>query len=280
MYHVIFLIVLVGVWLVFASIYDLRKRIVPNWLSFSLVIFALDFRFFYSLFELESYMFFYQGLIGLGIFFVIGNALYYGRMFAGGDAKLMIALGAILPFSVNFMENLEFFLLFVVLFLFAGGFYGLFWSFYLTLRHFNIFKKEFTRQFNKNRKISHMVLFFALILMVFGFFEILFFYLGILVFIMPYLYLYAKSIDNSCLIKNIFVSKLEEGDWLYVDLKLGKKVIRAKWGGLTEKEIKMIQKNRKKVLIREGIPFIPAFLISFFIFVYFYFQNINLLDFF
>jgi hypothetical protein len=29
--------------------------------------------------------FFYQGLIGLGIFFIIGNAFYYGRLFAGGD---------------------------------------------------------------------------------------------------------------------------------------------------------------------------------------------------
>ena len=49
----------------------------------------------------DSFNFFYQGLIGLGIFFVLGNAFYYGRFFAGGDAKLMISLGAILPLSTS-----------------------------------------------------------------------------------------------------------------------------------------------------------------------------------
>ena len=139
MNHLIFLIVLALVWLLFAAVYDLRKRIVPNWLSFSLIIFALGFRFFYSLFN-ESFLFFYQGLIGLGIFFVIGNALYYARMFAGGDAKLMIALGPVLGFSESFFRNIELFLLFVILFLFIGGFYGLIWSVYLTFHNYGVFK--------------------------------------------------------------------------------------------------------------------------------------------
>ena len=281
MYHLIFLIILAGIWLVFASIYDLKKRMVPNWLSFSLIIFALGFRFFYSLFESESYLFFYQGLIGLGIFFIVGNALYYGRMFAGGDAKLMMALGVILPFSMDLLKNLELFFLFVILFLFAGGFYGLIWSVFLTLNNFKIFKKEFTNQFNnkKNKEIVYAVMAFALVIMVYGLFETLFFYLGILIFIMPYFYIYARSIDNSCLIKSTFVSKLEEGDWLYEDLKIGRNTIKSKWRGLTKEEIKIIKKNHKKIMIRQGIPFVPAFLISFLAFVYFYFQNISLFSF-
>ena len=145
MHYLIFLIILAGIWLVFAAIYDLKKRMVPNWLSFSLIIFALGFRFFYSLFN-ENFIFFYQGLIGLGIFFIIGNALYYGRVFAGGDAKLMIALGAVLPFSENFFKNIESFSFFILLFLFVGGFYGLIWSIFLTINNFKIFKKEFINQ--------------------------------------------------------------------------------------------------------------------------------------
>ena len=105
MFEVIFLSVFALIWLIFASIQDLRTRMVSNWISFSLIIFVLGFRFFYSLFN-ENFAFFYQGLIGLGIFFVLGNLLYYGKMFAGGDAKLMIALGAVLPFSENFFKNL------------------------------------------------------------------------------------------------------------------------------------------------------------------------------
>jgi len=46
MYEVIFLIVLALVWVIFATIQDIRTREVANWLSFSLIIFALGFRFF------------------------------------------------------------------------------------------------------------------------------------------------------------------------------------------------------------------------------------------
>ena len=277
MYHVISLILLAVTWLVFASIHDLKKRIVPNWLSFSLIIFALGFRFFYSLFN-ENFSFFLQGLIGLGIFFIIGNLLYYGRMFAGGDAKLMIALGPILGFSGSFFENLEFFSLFLILFLFIGGFYGLIWSFFLAANNFNILKKEFVKQFNSSRKTIYAVMLFALFFMVLGFFEGLVFYLGLLIFIMPYLYIYAKAIDDTCLIKTLNVKELEEGDWLHKDLKLGKKVIKMSWEGLNKKEIKEIQKRYKKIKIRQGIPFVPTFLISFLVFVYFYFQGITLLN--
>ena len=266
MYHVISLILLAVSWLVFASIHDLKKRIVPNWLSFSLIIFALGFRFFYSLFS-ENFSFFLQGLIGLGIFFIIGNLLYYGRMFAGGDAKLMIALGPILGFSGSFFENLEFFSLFLILFLFIGGFYGLIWSFFLASNNFNILKKEFVKQFNSNRKTIYAVMLFALFFMVLGFFEGLVFYLGLLIFIMPYLYIYAKAIDDTCLIKTLNVRELGEGDWLHKDLKIGKKVIKMNWEGLNKKEIKDIQKRYKNIKIRQGIPFVPTFLISFLVFV-------------
>ena len=124
MYEMIFLWVLALIWIIFATVQDLKIREIANWLNFSLIIFALGFRFFYSLFALDSFVFFYQGLIGLLIFFFIGNMLYYGRMFAGGDAKLMIALGAILPFSGNFLDNLKLFTLFLLIFLFIAAFYS------------------------------------------------------------------------------------------------------------------------------------------------------------
>ena len=105
MFEIIFLIALAIVWMSFGSIQDLKQREISNWLNFSLIIFALAFRFFYSLFNSENFLFFYQGLIGLGIFFVIGNLFYYSRLFAGGDAKLMISLGTILGFSNSFFEK-------------------------------------------------------------------------------------------------------------------------------------------------------------------------------
>ena len=68
MFEVIFLGILALVWIVFATIQDIKSREIANWLNFSLIIFALGFRFFYSLFELNDFNFLYQGLLVLECF--------------------------------------------------------------------------------------------------------------------------------------------------------------------------------------------------------------------
>ncbi len=277
MNEVVFLISLAFVWIVFASIQDLRSREVSNWVSFSLIIFAMGFRVFYSLFSPESgwdFSLFYQGLIGLAIFFALGNLFYHGRIFAGGDAKLMIALGAVLPLSESLLSNLWLFTLFFIIFLFAGAAYGFLWSFVLAFKNLHGFKKEFSFLLNQNKKYAYASLFSGLIFASLGFFasESLFFSLGILVFAMPYLYFYARAVDETCMIKEVRSSQLTEGDWLYKDLKLGKgknKTIKASWEGLSKEDIDEIRKKyKKRVKIRQGIPFVPVFLIALIIFIW------------
>ena len=273
-FEVIFLVVLALVWITYASIQDLRMREVANWLNFSLIIFALGFRFFWSLFSESGFGFFYQGLIGFGIFLILGNLFYYGRLFAGGDAKLMIALGTILPFSESFSFNLNIFVWFFGLFIFVGAIYGFLWSIVLAVRNYKGFKKEFVKLFNSNRKIILSLMIIGLILWFFGFVHFSLIYLGIFVFISPYFYLLAKSIDNCCMIVEVPVGKLREGDWLHEDLKLsGGKVIRKKWDGLNKDQIKLIRKKFKKVKIKQGIAFVPVFLISFLILIGLYFNG-------
>jgi len=277
MLEIVFLVVLALIWILFASIQDLRKREVANWVSFSLIIFALGFRFFYSLFNhSDGFSFFYQGLIGLGIFFIIGNLLYYGRMFAGGDAKLMISLGTILPFSMDFFINIKIFVTFLLLFLFSGAVYGTLWSLHLSFRNFKQFKKELKRNFIKNKKIFYLLTVIGIIFVAIGFLETFLFLIGIFVFVFPYVFIYARSVDEACMIKNLKPKELTEGDWLYRDLSFGrgkKKVIKATWDGLSKQDIKIIQKHfrGKKVKIREGIPFVPVFFIGFLMLVYFWF---------
>jgi len=79
-------------------------------------------------------------------------------------------------------------------------------------------------------------------------------------------------------VKNIETKKLEEGDWIYKDLKLGKKIIKKSWHGLNREEIKKIQRKYKKIKIIQGIPFVPVFLISFLILIYIYFQKFELVE--
>jgi Flp pilus assembly protein protease CpaA len=49
-YPLIVLVSFAFIWIFFAMMQDLRYREVADWLNFSLVLFALGFRFFYSLF--------------------------------------------------------------------------------------------------------------------------------------------------------------------------------------------------------------------------------------
>jgi len=269
MYEVVFLLALGFVWIFFAIIQDLRKKEIANWLNFSLVIFALGFRFFYSLFSDSNFVFFYQGLIGFVIFFFLGNLFYYGRVFAGGDAKLMIALGAVLPISESLYGNLNLFLVFFIIFLVVGAIYGIVFSTSLALRNKKEFRRVFLSKYTKNRKIFYILLCASLILIIFSFFNNILVYPAIFLFLSPYLYFSAKAIDEACMIKEIPTTKLTEGDWLYKDVKIGKKAIKARWDGLDAEEIKLLKKRYKKVLIRQGIPFSPVFLISFVIWMFF-----------
>ena len=272
MFGEVFLIILGLIWIGFATIQDLKKREIANWLNFSLIIFALGFRFFYSLFSgmdsWEGFSFFYQGMIGLIIFFILGNLLYYGRIFAGGDAKLFIALGVILPFSKSIIGNLNIFIGFFILFLIIGALYGIIVSSVLGIRNHKKFKKEFLKQFNKKKRIFYLFLIMGVLLIGFAFIEKILFYLAILIFISPYLYIAAKSIDEVCMIKKVKSSDLTEGDWLYKNLRIGKKVIKTTWNGLSKEDINFIKKHKKQVLIRQGIPFTPVFLISFLILMF------------
>jgi len=152
MIEIIFLYSLALIWLIFASVEDIKTTEISNWLNFSLIAFALAFRFFYALFELNNLNFFYQGIIGLVTFFIVGNLLYYGRMFAGGDAKLMIALGPIMPIYQTLNQNLKLFAIFLILFLISGAIYGLLASIIISLKNPKKFKKGFKHYFKKNKK--------------------------------------------------------------------------------------------------------------------------------
>jgi len=269
MNEVIFLYVLALIWILFASVQDLRRREVYNWISFSLVIFAIGFRFFYSLFsDSVGFGFLWQGLIGLAIFIVLGNLLYYGRMFAGGDAKLMMALGAVLPASTSFYVNLEIYISFVFLFLLAGAFYGLFATVRLSLKNFKEFKKDFQKRVKKQKFWFYGVMVIGLIMIGAGFFESLFITFGILIFVFPYLYLYARSVDATCMIRKVKISEISEGEWITQDINVGNRTIKPSWDGLSSEDINLIKKKYKEITIKQGIPFVPVFFIAFIVFLY------------
>ncbi len=260
----LFLIILGLVWIIGAIIQDFRKREVANWWNFSLIAVALAYRAFLSVFYAD-YRYFAFGLFGFAVFFALANLFYYGRVFAGGDAKLLMGLGAILPFASSIYSNLFIFGYFIFLFLFCGGIYGLFYSFALVGKNYNVFKKEFSRQFDKNKKLFDLAvilsIIYSIIILIFG--EYLLLILAIIMMLFPLFYIYAKAIEEKCMIKSVKAENLTEGDWLYQSVQIKGKTIKPNWEGLSTKELKLFKNYRGKVLVKEGIPFTPAFLLAF-----------------
>ncbi len=260
----LFLIFVALIWIVGAVVQDLRKREVDNIWNFSLVFVALAYRLSASVFT-GNYWFFINGLIGFAVFLILGNLFYYSRLFAGGDAKLLIALGTILPLSYDWMINLKIFGIFILAFMLGGSVYSIVYSLFLIAGNFKSFNLEFRKNFRKNLKwflvslvISMFVAFAALIA---GYSELILISLVFLLF--PILLVFSKAIEEGCLVREVDVKKVTIGDWLYKPINAGGKTIHPNWEGITEKQLKLIRKNNKKITIKYGIPFTPAFLIGF-----------------
>ena len=267
MYEYIFLYALAILAIIFAIVQDFRFREISNWVTFSLISFVLSYRLAYSLFLDDNFSFFLFGLGGVILFVIFGYALYYGRVFAGGDAKLLFGLGGILPYN-SLTDYLIYGIGFVALLLLAGVAYTLIYTIFLAARNWKTFSKNFTLNFNRYRGWFFVSLVIGLFVLLFAnwmpkWYSLLF----------PLLFLvlvYARSIENSCMIKLVSADKLTEGDWLVHDVKAGKKTIYKTVHGLSYSEIVLLRKYGKKVLIKSGVPFAPAFLFALLLFLLFY----------
>jgi len=259
----LYLIILGFIWIIGAILQDLKRREVDNLWNFSLIFIALAYRGFVGVFNSDIW-FFLNGLIGLIIFYGLGNLFYYGKLFAGGDAKLLIALGTILPLSYDWIINLKIFGIFVFLLFGLGAIYGIFYSLIIVFYNFNKFKKEFKKQWKINKKFFIAVFIFVflwvILLLYIKIIEIIF--IAFIVFIFPFLFVYAKSVEK-CMIKLTKPEDLTEGDWLEKDILIKGKKIKSRWDGLSRQEINLLKKYKKKVLIKQGIPFTPSFLFAF-----------------
>jgi len=275
----IFLIILAFIWIIIAVIQDLRKKEVANWWNFSLIAIALAYRAFTSLY-LNDYNYLIWGVLGFITFVILAYGFYYARLFAGGDAKLLMGLGAVLPFSNTLLENLEIFTYFIILFLVCGSAYGLLYSLILAIKNNKKFTKEFKKQLKNNKKLTQTFFAIAIIItaIIIIFKEPILTFLPLMIFLFPFLLAYAKAIEESCLIIEKRSKDLVLGDWLYKGVRVGNTMVKPNWEGLDEKELKTLQKHNKNVLVKEGIPFTPAFLFAFTILTYMIKEGITLLQ--
>jgi len=265
--------------LIIASITDIKTREVPDWLNYGLIIFGLGSRLIYSV-ALADFSFFLYGLAGFFVFFVIANLMFYSAQWGGGDSKLLMGLGAVIGLNFNFKE-MPFLIIFWINIILVGSIYGLFWSFVLAFKNKNKFLSDFMARIKKSVKIRRFLLIICLTVLLSAFFvdiPMIRFFLVILVFsslLIYYISIFVKSVEKTCLLKYVEPEKLTEGDWIAKNIIIKKKrICGPKDLGIEKKQIKqLIQLKRKglikKVLIKEGIPFVPSFLLAFIITLWF-----------
>lgn len=255
----IFLFSLAFLFTLFASIQDLKSREVANWLNFSLIAFALAFRAFFAI-QNHELNFFLLGLCGLAIFVALAYAFYYGKIFAGGDAKLLMAFGIILPYK-SYSDLIQTSVLFIFLLLLVGAVYSLLYSLIIVTKNKSKFKSEFSKVFSKNKSLVLLTTVLSIILFLLSFLSFLLIPFALLL-LTPLLFAYTKSLEK-CMLVLTHYSKLTEGDWIENDIKLSRNLtVKKTVHGLSSKDLIHLRKYKKSIIVKQGIPFVPAFLFA------------------
>ncbi|MEM4703097.1 MAG: A24 family peptidase [Candidatus Pacearchaeota archaeon] len=260
--------VIATIWLITACVTDIKKREVADWLSFSLIAIALTIKTITSLLTSKYYYLIYS-LFALGIFIFLAFLFYYSKAFGGGDAKLLMAIGACFgtrplfattnTTSLGFSE--PFLLTFIINLLFIGALYGILFSIILAVKNKKKFLENY-KKFNKdNYKIFYFVFSIILFILAFIFKAYNLIILAVIFIILPYVFSLVRA-SEQLMIKVKGWRELTEGDWLVQEIKIKNKIIKPTADGLTKEDISLIKKANKKVLIRDGLPFVPAFVLA------------------
>lgn len=274
----IILVISAFIVLLIATVTDLKKSEVPDYLNWLFLAFAVFVKIITSIIA-NDFSIILNSLLVFVIIFAIGIVLYYGQALGGGDIKLLFGLSIAFSSMPYFFEqkisnisigNGPFIFSFILNALLIGAIYGLLFSLYVIIknkRNFLRFKQKFINSLTK-KDLFFKILFWTCV--VIGIFMLLMAtftpvltFLALTIFISPIIFLLVKTVEQEFLIKNITSGELSEGDWLINAIKTKDRVINPSIHGLTNSQIAYLRKNYKgKIKIRFGLPFVPCFFLS------------------
>ena len=257
-----------------ASYTDIKTREVPDWVNFGLIGIGFGINILFSVIYWKI-NFIISGIIGFAAFFVLAWVMFYTGQWGGGDSKILMGLGAVIGIDI-FSKN--FFLAhFLINALLVGALYGILWSIFSIFRNkkkfFNNFKKSINSKKTKLAKKILLVLFIILVLLAVlvpdEFVKLMILYLALISIIIFHLWVAIKAVENACMLKYVLPKQLTEGDWIAKDVKVnGKYITGPKDLGIEKNKINKLialykQRKVKKILIKEGIPFVPSFFVAY-----------------
>ncbi len=254
-------------WLLAASIIDLKTKEVPDWLSYSLILISLSIQAVYSVI-VNNPKFIFLGLVGLVIGTLLGSLMYYTKQWGGGDAKLLMGISLIyFNYPSSSIANIPFLLLILLNIIFVGTVYSLIWSLYLFIRNRKECSKKLKELRQKSKKIRN-ALCVVTILVALSVVMIDPSPITIPLILAPlllyYLIISIKSVEAVAFYKTIPLSKLTEGDWITKDISIHNKIVyNSSSPGVTKEQINILRQHKlKEILIKEGIPFVPVFFLA------------------
>lgn len=251
-----------------AAYSDIKTREVPDWLSYSTIFFGIGLRILFSaVFQDWSYII--NGVLGFLVFLIVGLIMFYTGQWGGGDSKLLMGIGVLLGLEPVF--KIPLLLIFWINALFVGAFYGLLYSIYLAYKHKRRFTKRYIKLYRTYRLQRYVLISFSIMVILVAFLfedpflKITMAFLALFLLVMAYIIIFIKAIEDVAMKKFVSVEKLTEGDWIVKDVVIdGKRICGPKDLGIEKKQIQQLIKLKKKkkidkILIKEGIPFVPGF---------------------
>jgi len=251
---------------IIAAVVDIKTLEVPDWLNYAGIIIGIGLNAVYSV-QMASWQPITGSLLGLVCGLALGALMYYTGQWGGGDAKLLMATGALIGiqfkpdnFAISFALNL----------LILGAAWGIIYTLILGTRYFSktIRIAKTLRHTKAVATAKAICLLCATLLLVMAFIVkplmIPLIALAITTYILIYLIIAVKSVELSSMYKWITPDKLVEGDWLVHEISIDGIHIGPRKTGLTKKQIQQIQKMPiQKLMVKYGVPFTPAFLLAF-----------------
>ncbi len=242
---------------ILASLQDIKRREIDRWLNYTLLVGSIIYLTFNLIFT-KNITILTQGIFTFAIIFLFSNLLYYTNFFAGGDSSLLFAISALFIGPTILTSTLNI-LSFIILLIFAGSIYGLIYSIALYIKTAKETNKEIKKLY-KTTKTKYILL-VSIPFFILSFLNIIFLSIAIILVLYPALFIFAKSLEKTALTKTISGKELRLGDWINEDIKVKGNLIKSDFKGINEKDIKLL-KNKRKVTIKNGLPFAPSFTIA------------------
>jgi Flp pilus assembly protein protease CpaA len=239
--------------LLIATIQDFRKREVYDLVNYGFIITSLFLRIMWFIVD-GNISAISLVIPSFAIVFLFSYVLYRTGQWGGGDVKTSLGISIALAASI---ENIIGFFMNLILF---GAVFGILYSLIVGLMNWKKFITNFDKRYRMLSLVSFLLAGLSYIILTFYEFFPMIPIAVSFTFIIIGLIKPIEIIEKNCFVKTINVDKLVEGDWLVDDIK----GIKNRGIGLTSEDIEKIKKQGlKKVLVKEGVPFIPAFLIAF-----------------